>query len=199
MSQSTTDRAPLPITPFPYNLRFPGQYYDAETGLNQNLDRDYDPLTGSYVESDPVGLNGGSYSTYAYVGSDPVDFVDPTGLSSVVFTRNSGTIDIYGADGELLFSCEAGNLVARRSKGPFPNGTYPFAYYKRHPESGPTDGYGSHGIFIFKVPGRPGLGLHSGRHGPKSPTLGCIRTTDNCMKNLVDLVKQDPLTGITVQ
>jgi len=39
-------------------LRFPGQYYDAETGLNQNWNRDYDPLTGKYVESDPIGLQG---------------------------------------------------------------------------------------------------------------------------------------------
>ncbi|WP_426770220.1 RHS repeat domain-containing protein, partial [Pseudomonas aeruginosa] len=36
------------------NLRFPGQYYDAESGLHYNYFRDYDPETGRYVESDPV-------------------------------------------------------------------------------------------------------------------------------------------------
>jgi RHS repeat-associated protein len=39
---------------FPYNLRFPGQYYQAETGLNQNYHRDYDPLVGRYIEPDPL-------------------------------------------------------------------------------------------------------------------------------------------------
>ena len=44
---------------FVFNLRFPGQYFDAETNLNYNYARDYDPTTGRYVESDPIGLNGG--------------------------------------------------------------------------------------------------------------------------------------------
>jgi len=61
----------------------PGQYYQSETGLNYNYNRDYDPLTGSYVESDPIGLNGGSYSTYTYVSGDPVALVDPLGQYDV--------------------------------------------------------------------------------------------------------------------
>ena len=48
---------------YSYNLRFPGQLYMSETGLNQNYFRDYDPATGRFSESDPVGLAGGSYST----------------------------------------------------------------------------------------------------------------------------------------
>ena len=70
---------PTKFAEFPYNLRFPGQYYMAETGLNQNVNRDYDPLTGKYVESDPIGLIGG-INTYAYGGGSPTDFVDPSGL-----------------------------------------------------------------------------------------------------------------------
>ena len=62
-----------------YNLRFPGQYYQAETGVNQNWNREYDPIVGRYVESDLIGLHGG-VNTYAYVTSDPVDDVDPLGL-----------------------------------------------------------------------------------------------------------------------
>ena len=51
----------------------------AETGLNQNWNRDYDPLTGRYIESDPIGLQGG-INTYGYVGSSPLRYVDPYGL-----------------------------------------------------------------------------------------------------------------------
>jgi RHS repeat-associated protein len=75
---------PSKLGTFVYNLRFPGQYYQAETGLNYNYFRDYDPQTGRYIESDPIELQGrgrdGSYSTYAYVDSNPISFGDPNGL-----------------------------------------------------------------------------------------------------------------------
>ncbi|SMC23706.1 RHS repeat-associated core domain-containing protein [Andreprevotia lacus DSM 23236] len=67
-------------TTFAYNLRFPGQYYDVESGHFYNYFRDYDPATGRYVESDPIGLNGGSHSTYAYVNSTPLVSSDFYGL-----------------------------------------------------------------------------------------------------------------------
>jgi RHS repeat-associated protein len=68
------------ITTISYNLRFPGQYYQAETGLYYNYFRDYDPQTGRYIESDPLGLFGGSYSTYSYTNNNPLSRIDPFGL-----------------------------------------------------------------------------------------------------------------------
>ena len=61
------------------HLRFPGQYFDAESGLNYNYFRDYDPKTGRYIEPDPIGLRGGM-SLYGYP-NNPLRFVDPYGLT----------------------------------------------------------------------------------------------------------------------
>jgi len=60
------------------NLRFPGQYYDMETGTHQNYFRDYDPAVGRYRQSDPIGLAGG-INTYLYAMADPIQSFDSTG------------------------------------------------------------------------------------------------------------------------
>ena len=136
---------------------------------------------------------------YAYVDSNPLGAMDPHGLSSIMFNRRGGVMDVYDDSGNLLFSCVAGNNVTLWAKGPFPVGTFSFSHYNRHPGSGPTGPFGSYGIFIFNVPGRTGMGVHSGRQGPQSPTLGCIRTDDPCMLDLNGLHQRDPINSITVQ
>jgi RHS repeat-associated protein len=70
---------PAGVGSFTYNLRFPGQYYDVETGKHYNYFRDYDPGTGRYLESDPVGLRGG-FNTFSYVRASPLRSIDPRGL-----------------------------------------------------------------------------------------------------------------------
>lgn len=64
---------------FEMNLRFPGQYYDAETGLNYNYFRDYEAATGRYIQSDPIGTYGG-FATYSYSAQNPTASFDRYGL-----------------------------------------------------------------------------------------------------------------------
>jgi RHS repeat-associated protein len=63
------------------NLRFPGQYFLVESGLNYNWHRHYDPTIGRYLQSDPRGFINGP-STYSYVKSMPTMLVDPLGLAA---------------------------------------------------------------------------------------------------------------------
>lgn len=126
------------------------------------------------------------------------------GLSSIEYIRSEGTIYVYDGDGNLKYSCAAGNNLTKKAKknwenGNWTNGTYSYSHYNRHAESSTTGSYGSHGIHVFTVPGHSGVGVHSGRNGPESVTEGCVRTTDPCMELINELHKTDPLIGITIR
>jgi RHS repeat-associated protein len=73
------ENSPTSTSGYTLNLRFPGQYFDAESGLSYNVNRDYEAATGRYVQSDPIGLGGGR-STYGYVGGRPLNSMDSLGL-----------------------------------------------------------------------------------------------------------------------
>ena len=75
--------ATITVSTITNNLRFSGQYYDAETGLNYNYFRDYNPIIGRYIEADPIGIEEGVNHLYAYVGSNPIMRIDPQGLKWV--------------------------------------------------------------------------------------------------------------------
>ncbi len=93
------------------NLRYPGQYFDSETGTHYNYFRDYDPSLGRYLTSDPIGLTGG-LNSYAYAGLQPTQLIDPLGLLSgdaqayIRALRNAGVI--AAADGPV----PAGDAIA---------------------------------------------------------------------------------------
>jgi len=91
-------------------LRFPGQYFDTETELHYNYQRDYDPSTGRYLQFDPIGLEGG-LNGYLYAHSDPVNLYDPTGeiapLIGIAATQYA----------RCLAACAATNVIANAIGG----------------------------------------------------------------------------------
>jgi RHS repeat-associated protein len=86
---------PSSLGAFKYALRFPGQQFDGTVGLHYNYSRDYDPATGRYNESDPIGLRGGM-NTYAYAIGDPIRVSDPSGLFSLTHDVSYENRDIWG-------------------------------------------------------------------------------------------------------
>lgn len=87
--------------PLTLNLRFPGQYFDGETGLHYNYFRDYDPEVGRYVQSDPIGLEGGM-NVFSYVSASPLRYKDPKGLKAY------GQIQCDGSGGYEIVVFETG-------------------------------------------------------------------------------------------
>jgi len=72
--------ATVTISTITNNLRFPGQYFDAETGLHYNYFRDYNPVIGWYVQADPMGIKRGRNHLYLYVLNNPLRYADINGL-----------------------------------------------------------------------------------------------------------------------
>ncbi len=71
------------------NLRFPGQYFDAETGLHYNYFRDYHPGVGRYIEPDPIGLERQldefrALNSYVYALNSPINLKDVNGLKEIL-------------------------------------------------------------------------------------------------------------------
>jgi RHS repeat-associated protein len=97
------------------NLRFPGQYFDAESKLHHNFFRDYDSQLGRYIQEDPLGFIAG-LNFYSYAGNGPITHLDSLGLQY----HNMG--DIYGGvDG--LYDSNNGGLIIPGPSLPAPTGS----------------------------------------------------------------------------
>ncbi|WCM93923.1 hypothetical protein M5C99_04105 [Acidovorax sp. NCPPB 2350] len=84
-----------------FDLRYPGQVWDGETGLSYNLHRYYDAGMGRYIQADPIGLGGG-WNRFGYVGADPFNAVDPDGLHPLLMGLSNVATRVYSmAQGAL--------------------------------------------------------------------------------------------------
>ena len=160
--------------PFAFNLRFAGQYYDVETGLHYNYFRDYDPSTGRYVQSDPIGLAGG-LNTYGYVRGNPLKYVDALGLVTAV-------IHVDGAIPHSALYITRGNISYLYD----PAGSYT-------PSSGEQRGSGD-----FFEGGNASISDYIKYHNDAGDTvtLNPILTTPDQEKELIDrLIEQGGASG----
>lgn len=161
--------APSSSTVNMLNLRFPGQYFDAESGWNYNINRSYDPASGRYAESDPLGPYAGP-STYAYAASNPLNRIDPSGL--VV----NGTYNLKTGVLTLVDSTTGETVVKTFESGGKPYGQpIPSGWYDILAREGKKDFYrleaidANYGDDIQQASGRDAFRLH--RPGL---TIGCV-------------------------
>lgn len=179
---------------------FAGGLIDFDTGLVRFGFREYSPEIGRWTAKDPIFFMGGSIDLYSYCVNDPINSIDFTGLGSLIFNKNNGTVTAYDDNGNKTGTFPAGNNVVAGATQ-WPEGTFDYDYHTPHPESGVNDAYGSHGNFVFKVPGHTGMGVHAGRAnrgGPKHKTNGCIRSTDDATRAIETLHQTSPLKKLTV-
>jgi len=158
---------------YTYNLRLPGQYYDTETGLSDNIHRTFDASIGGYAQPDPIGYGGGQWSLYAYGGNDPLGSIDPLGLQN-----NRAEIDPKEA--EALNTPDTNAEIARldrdREEAARARDTTPYVPPR------PASEFGEFGQCEANPPSRAQVGPIGGVYALRDPATGDImyigRTND---------------------
>jgi RHS repeat-associated protein len=198
-------------TGYTYNLRAPGQYADAETGLFNNTHRDFNSNTGRYVQSDPLGLFGNQISTYDYASNNPLYWIDPSGLDVTITiqrqgyspTGNSmqGTITVTSdqtTDTYSGYAMENAHAGDNGDKGPIPAGTYDAFIRTDHTPNR---------LELENVPGYQNIQIHNGNY-PRD-FKGCfgvgnahktdfLGDSQNALKSVLNIVNEDGSGNISV-
>lgn len=128
-------------------------------------------------------------------------------MAKLTFRRESGQI-VLTSGHRIIGIWDAHNDVARNSAGQWPDGKYVWSHYNAHADAGllPAGAhaaFGTTGIHVFTVRGRPGLGVHAGRTIGKpfelgGVTLGCVRVPSEAMYMINNTHNIDPLQEIEI-
>ncbi|MBX9917459.1 MAG: L,D-transpeptidase family protein [Nitrosomonas sp.] len=196
---------------FEYHPRFPGQYFDKESGLHYNYFRYYEPETGRYISPDPIGLASGM-NVWGYVEQNPLSFVDYKGLSTALVDRDNNTISVTFKNGQIVTYAAGNNTINPSgdpnkigSNGPAPAGTWPvqlpintsgdIRYGPYFWPIGAVDARGNRA----DIARQRGIGLHGGRRSYQSRTEGCIRMNDADILELYQRTINDPLITVEIR
>lgn len=194
-----------------------GCVYDFTSGrFVYNYFRDYDSETGRYVQSDPIGLDGG-LNTYAYAGGNPVNYVDPLGLEVTINITNTtrtansitGNISVSSNivpdtfNGAQIQDSKAGSCEC---KNPLADGTYPAFVRPDRKNRIELIGTASQGltniqIHIANAPTVNGEEILDGCIGPGTSAGGkpdWVENSSGAMKSIMDIVNADGSKNITV-
>ncbi len=137
---------------FKYNLRFPGQIYDLHAGLHYNYHREYDPQVGRYVQSDPIGLDGGM-STYVYASGSPLMRFDQEGLLDSLPEWLVDGVAGFGGQAFQAMTFGLGDLQSIRDLMGIDGGVDPCSS---------AYGFGEFAAMLPPIPGRVGLAAKAG-------------------------------------
>lgn len=173
-----------------------------------------DPTMGQYTQSDPIGLAGGSFSTYAYTGGNPMRYVDPLGLDKIKICLKQGTFTLTDDNGipKLQASAYPGCSSTPSRVGYFKAGqwqkdkvnqTYPNT---RIPYSDPSLGWLSgYGPWFLPINTNSGSYTTTGIHGtsifgamPWSCSHGCVRLSNSDIEDLHKLLPKPKGTPIEI-
>jgi RHS repeat-associated protein len=170
-----------------FNLRYPGQYFDAESKLHYNYFRSYSPGQGRYTQADPIGLEGG-LNRFGYVEGNAVSRVDPLGLKWI-YQQSTGNLYHQPTNPSSLVLVSAGgyaghgigvnnpSLDSIPNIGPIPQGTYTIG-----PQQTIVTGTGvvlqgamklipNDGNWMY---GRAGFLIHGGNMQSQTSSAGCV-------------------------
>jgi len=122
--------------PKPNPYKYTAREYDTETGLYYYRARYYDETIGRFISEDPLGFLGDGPNFYLYARNQPTNLADPLGLSSLVYDGSAGTLTVLDGNGNVVGTYPAANNAQAGSRGPWPSGTYDYAYHTTHPDDG---------------------------------------------------------------
>jgi RHS repeat-associated protein len=180
------------------NLRAPGQYEDAETGLFYNYFRYYNPKIGKYLRKDPINFAGGDLNLYNYVQSNPIGWFDIFGLSAKIIIGNQRisqynnsytmTVELKKDGKTITKTYEVGRDVA--------NGKTPYSGKGRlgePKEVDPAEQYRMGPYILNLEPWYEDEAIHAGRKDHTNITWGCIRMDEADLLELIKLLEDEPI------